>query len=163
MSLLVSKQWSLNTIFHWKEQVLLEEMTDFKLQQKMYQMSLEIFVIPQKKKKATKNYKGHVQKNGSAKLIRLQMAKMEQLSIREDNYHNKLKHFQDIFNLRLYNDTKKQNKTQWLPLSYSFFWKIINHPLAFHRQIRLQDTKWLKRTSLSYGSSPGNKGRRKMK
>lgn len=40
----------------------------------MYQMSLEIFVIPPKKKKeeVTNNYKSHVQKNGDAKLIRFQ-------------------------------------------------------------------------------------------
>lgn len=41
----------------------------------MYQMSLEIFVIPPKKREeATKNYKSHVQKKGGAKLTRFQWA-----------------------------------------------------------------------------------------
>lgn len=75
MSLLAPRLWSLNTIFHQKEQVLLEEMIDSRsVAQNVPDEPGNFCHTTKKKKEATNNYKSHVQKNGDAKLLRFQSA-----------------------------------------------------------------------------------------
>ena len=61
----------------------------------MYQMSLEIFVIPPKKeKKLPKTTRVTSKRKEVPSWLDSNGHKMEQLSIKEDNYHNKLKYVQ---------------------------------------------------------------------